>query len=138
MTSASMFRLCKTVGRINLDELCTYRFPLATETEMKPQQLGGPSLCHTKTYLDNFTISIASYQQFFLFLYELHGPIYRYRRIPFFYAFQVNCESANIRLVMKQIYLSVPQAPTAMSLHLLSKRLSITQLQGTSGLLYIG
>ncbi|KAE8304425.1 hypothetical protein GL50803_0093550 [Giardia duodenalis] len=112
MTSASMFRLCKTVGRINLDELCTYRFPLATETEMKPQQLGGPSLCHTKTYLDNFTISpLRAINNSFFFSMSFMARYTDTDAFRFFYAFQVNCESANIRLVMKQIYLSVPRAP---------------------------
>ncbi|EFO60848.1 Hypothetical protein GLP15_4499 [Giardia lamblia P15] len=112
MTSASMFRLCKTVGRINLDELCTYRFPLATETEMKPQQLGSPSLCYTKTYLDNFILSpLRAINNSFFFSMSFVARYTDTDTFRFFYAFQVNCESANIRLVMKQIYLSVPRAP---------------------------
>lgn len=112
MASASMFRLCKTVGRINLDELCTYRFPLANEQEMKPQQLGSPSLCHIETHLDNFTLCpLRAINNSFFFSMSFIARYTDTDSFRFFYAFQVNCESASIRLVTKQIYLSVPRAP---------------------------
>lgn len=112
MISASMFRLCKTIGRISLDELCTYRLPPATEKEMKPQQLGGPSPYHIRTRLENFLLCpMRAINNSFFFSMSFLARYTDTDAFRFFYTFQVNCESTDIRLVMKQIYLSVPRAP---------------------------
>lgn len=112
MASTSMFRLCKTVGRINLDELCTYRFPLPNEKEMKPQQLGATSPCHINTRLDNFTLCpLRAINNSFFFSMSFIAHYTDTDSFRFFYAFQINCEAASIRLVTKQIYLSIPRAP---------------------------